>query len=264
MVGFYDSGVGGLTILQEVLKLQPNFSYIYLADTKALPLGDKTVEFIRNCVKEACIKLFNLGCDVVVLACNTASVTSIRYIQQVWLKENYPDKQVLSITSPLLELAEEELGPSINKLGLLFSTLATHNSGFYQYELIKKGFVNCKSVPLSGLADAIEKRDSDQVRKLILNQINIQKINQDLIEYIVLACTHYKWAIEEIQIIFSKAKIIEPSVVVAIKLLDYLNRHQEYVINKKCKTGFIITGSDKNFMRFAKNIGIENVDIRGY
>ncbi len=259
MVGFYDSGVGGLTILQEVLKLQPSFSYIYLADTKALPLGDKTVEFIRNRVKEACIKLFNSGCDVVVLACNTASVTSIRYIQQVWLKENYPNKQVLSITTPLLELVQEELYLLQNKPGLLLSTLATHNSGFYQYELIKKGFVNCLSVPLSGLADAIEKSNALNVKNIVSSKTINSNVNAETIEYVVLACTHYKWAIEEIQNIFSNAKIVEPSVITAVKLLDYLNRHPEYTLSDSKSSKFIITGEEGNFKKFLNELQLSSV-----
>jgi glutamate racemase len=256
MVGFYDSGVGGLTILQEVLKLQPNFSYIYYADTEAMPLGDKSVEFIRNKVKEACIQLFAQGCDVVVLACNTASVVTIRHIQQVWLKENYPKKQVLSITKPLLELSENELELYKNRPGILLSTNATHDAGFYQYELILNGFVNCKSLPMPGLADAIEKSENALISNIIEQKIKSQKLDPQKIEYIILACTHYKWALDEIQNIFPKAKIVEPSQIVASKLLDYLSRHPEFSTNKKLESKFIVTGEEDNFNIFFERLGI--------
>lgn len=256
MVGFYDSGVGGLTILKEVLKLDPNFSYTYFADTQALPLGDKSVEFIRERVKNACIQLFNIGCKVVVLACNTASVTSIRHIQQVWLKENYPDRQVLSITSPLLEISELELLLYKNTPGLIFSTLATHNTGFYQYEFIKRGFLNLISVPLSGLADVIESGDCESIKNIIISHATFQKHNPEKIKYIILACTHYKWAIKDIKDIFPNAKIIEPAEIVAKTLLDYFKRHLEFNSGNKNtqKSGFIVTGDDKNFNKFLEEI----------
>jgi len=256
MVGFYDSGVGGLTILGEVLKLQPNFSYIYFADTKAMPLGDKSVEFIRDRVKEACIQLFAQGCDLVVLACNTASVTSIRYLQQVWLRENYPNKQVLSVAIPLIELVNEEIVDLSLSPGLLLSTLATHNSGFYQYKLITDGFLNCQSVPMPGFADTIEKSDFVGVLNIIEQKIKLHKLDPLKIEYIILACTHYKWAMNIIQNLFPKANIIEPSQIVASKLLDYLSRHTEFSTDNSRNSKFIVTGEAGSFNKFLKRLEI--------
>jgi glutamate racemase len=251
MVGFYDSGVGGLSILGEVLKLQPNFSYIYFADTEVMPLGDKSVEFIRNRVKEACVQLFSEGCNVVVLACNTASVVTIRHIQQVWLKENYPNKQVLSITKPLLELSENELKLYKNRPGILLSTNATHEAGFYQYELLAKGFTDCKSISMVGLAEAIESSEPLIIKNIINSKIKNHNIQKLEIEYIILACTHYRWALQEIQDIFINTKIIEPSRIVAFKLLDYLKRHPEYSgENSNSFSKFIITGKSKSQDKF--------------
>jgi glutamate racemase len=167
MIGFYDSGIGGLTILQQVLKLDPDFPFIYIADTEIMPLGDKTMDFIQNRVKLACSTLFSQGCEIVVLACNTASVVSIRHIQQVWLPKHFPNKQVLSVAKPLTELVEEKFVNLKSSKGLLLSTHATHSSGFYQYEFIKSGFLNIQSVACTGLADAIETNDYTKVKDLI-------------------------------------------------------------------------------------------------
>jgi glutamate racemase len=228
MIGFYDSGIGGLTILKEVLKIRPEISSSYFADFEILPLGDKSIDFIQNRIKKACSYLFLNGCDVVVLACNTASVNSIRHIQQVWLKENYKENQVLSITKPLTEQIIINLSDMENNLGLLLSTQATYNSGFYQYELLKSGFNNIISIPCVGLAESIEESDDQSVNMLLDNYILKYNIQRDKVKFIILACTHYKYSSNLIQKKFPNAIIVEPSEYCAVKLVDYLKKHTEY------------------------------------
>lgn len=229
MLGIYDSGVGGLNVLTEILKQNPQTSFQYFADTKVLPLGDKSVNFIQNRVQLACEFLFQNGCNLVILACNTASVNSIRYLQNDWLPKNFEGKQVLSITKPLTEYLLEKYEHLKSEKGLLLSTLATHKSNFYQTEISKIGFTDLTSLPASGLADAIEIGDQikiDQIldELIISNQIEVAKI-----KYLVLACTHYKWASENIKLKFSKEiQIIDPSFYVALKLQSYLQEHPRY------------------------------------
>jgi len=101
-LGLYDSGIGGKTILKEMRKLFPNIEIHYLADTKHFPLGDKAPGEIKEAVKKGVSFLFDKGCVLVILACNTASVNTIRYLQQSWIKKNYLGKKVLGVSIPLL------------------------------------------------------------------------------------------------------------------------------------------------------------------
>jgi glutamate racemase len=229
MLGIYDSGVGGLNILSEIIKQNPNVSFQYFADTKVLPLGDKSVGFIQNRVRLACEFLFKNGCDLVVLACNTASVNSIRYLQNDWLPKNFKGKQILSITKPLTEYLSEKYEHLKLEKGLLLSTLATHKSGFYQTEISKIGFTNLTSLPVQGLADAIEKNDSKKVDQILDELIISNQIEVDKMKYLVLACTHYKWATENIKLKFSEQlEIIDPSFYVSLKLSEYWQKYPKY------------------------------------
>lgn len=257
MIGFYDSGVGGLTILEQVLNLEPDFPFIYLADTEILPLGDKPVDFIQSRVKSACAHLFEMGCEIVVLSCNTASVNCIRHIQQVWLPANFPNKQVLSITKPLTELIEEKYQHLKLEKGLLLSTIATHNSGFYQYELIKSGFLNIKSLPCKGLAEAIENNDSITIQYLTSSYLAQNSTNPNDIQFIALACTHYKWAMIELTKIFPNATIIEPSVRVSVRLLEYIKRHPEYNITSNEPQKILATGQTESIKKMLQKIDLE-------
>jgi len=138
-IGFYDSGVGGLTILSEFYKVLPNKSYIYFADQAYCPLGDKTPQQIFARTIYGLEYLFSQGCDLVVLACNTATAYSIRKIQQKWLPKNYPNKKVLGIIRPVGEYFFNQItqqNPNQQKwtVGLL-ATNATIKSNFYQEEL---------------------------------------------------------------------------------------------------------------------------------
>ncbi|GAB4143341.1 MAG: glutamate racemase [Patescibacteria group bacterium] len=238
MIGFYDSGIGGITILQEVLKIKPELSYIYLADTQILPLGDKPLDFIQNRVKKACQYLFENGCSIVVLACNTASVTTIRHIQQVWLAGKTHQK-VLGVTKPLVEMLEDKFSKYKNCQGVILSTQATHNSGFYQYEFLKSGFINLNSIPCTGLADAIENNNEMLIHNILETQL--KHFDATEIDYVVLACTHYKWAIPQIQQYFNKAEILEPSQFVAERLVDYIDRHSEIILGRSGESRFLAT-----------------------
>jgi glutamate racemase len=229
MVGFYDSGKGGKTIVDEVLALDSTFKYLYYEDSHAFPLGDKSIDYIQSTVKKACTHLFSQGCNLVILACNTASVNSIRHIQQAWLPATFPSKQVLSVTKPLIEYVESVSNAlSKSSPSLILSTSGTHSSGFYQYEFIKLGYKNIRSLPCIGLADAIESGDSELIQSTLGGITDTASIDSTNIENIILACTHYTLAIEHIQNIYPQATILDPKQHIARKIIEYIDRHPEY------------------------------------
>lgn len=225
MLGLYDSGIGGFSILKEIRQISPEINFQYLADTEILPLGDKTQDFIQKRVKKAVSFLFNQGCSIVILACNTAAVNSVREVQQNWLTKNFPKKQVLSLTRPLIEdLQEKQLN---TKKGLLIATKATIDSGFYQQELKQIGYQNTDFLACPSLASCIENRCGD-LKNILNKELKITQNSLDL-EFLILACTHYPLIKKELKQHFkTELKIIDPAKMVAKKLKDYLQRHPEY------------------------------------
>jgi len=100
MLGFFDSGLGGLTVLREAIKILPQYSYIYLADNARTPYGNRNQETIYQFTLEGVKKLFEKGAELIILACNTSSSSALRKIQQEFLPRNFPSKRVLGIIIP--------------------------------------------------------------------------------------------------------------------------------------------------------------------
>ena len=226
MIGFYDSGVGGQRIADMFGKIS-DIPYICYQDRDSLPLGDKTTEQIRDIAIAGIEKLFQQGCNLVILACNTASVNTIRYIQSTWLPQNYPDKKVLGVTVPLREYLD--IFPELkDKKGLLLATQATIQTGFYQEYLSEAGY-NLEYLACPNLANAIEQdiakqdhnyTESNKVLKVLVQQI----INRP--DYIVLACTHYGYITSQIQNTLVVSQVLDPSQYIANRVLDYIERHK--------------------------------------
>lgn len=259
MLGFYDSGVGGISILKEFLKISPQTKFKYFADTEVLPLGDKSGEFIQNRTIRIVDFLFNSGCNLVVIACNTASVYSIRELQQTWLKKNYlnlgssgsSNKNVLGVTKPLVEIMQSQFLNLNSKFGVILSTKATHVSRFYSKEFRFLGYSNFISIPTPKLAKIIESQQIENIKSYLQEVLSKKQILSDSIDYVVLACTHYTWGKKQIQEVFKTSKIIDPTQFIAQRLKDYLIRHPEYILSRqqnpqnhdKLKNEFYYTGS---------------------
>lgn len=230
-LGIYDSGLGGLTVLKEIRKVLPNISFYYYADTKAFPLGRKSVRKIQDRVKVALNFLFSKGCSLVILACNTASVTSVREIQQNWLKTKWKNKNALGISIPFLEQMNEKYRFLRNKKGLIISTFATHRTGFYLKELRNRGFNSIISLPDKGIVRAIESKNKKALEKTIESTLKPIKNKLKNIEYVVLACTHFPLIEKNLKKYFPPAvRIIHQGKDVALKLRQYLKKHPEYKI----------------------------------
>jgi glutamate racemase len=228
MIGFYDTGLGGQRIADMFGKISDT-PYICYQDREALPLGDKTQEQIRNIVIAGVEKLFQQNCSLVVLACNTASVSTIRYIQSTWLPQNYPDKQVLGVTVPLREYLDK-FNELKSQKGLLLATQATIQTRFYQ-EYLDQFNYNLDYLACPNLADSIEKdiysKDPNYTQSFRILQ-NLSKQIQTKPDYIILACTHYGYISQQIQDIFQTPQVLDPSQYIVDRLVDYLERHREY------------------------------------
>jgi glutamate racemase len=237
MLGLFDSGVGGLTILKDVIKALPDKAIVYYADNENCPLGEKTHDQIYKITQKAVEFLFNQGCNLVILACNTATSVAIRKLQDQWLPYNYPDKKILGIIRPVPESLLENKRNRSNLIAVM-ATPVTISQGFYKQELQDFGFTNILDIPCPGLALAIEKSDYVKINSL-LKQIFENYSNQiPDIDDLVLACTHYPLIKTQIMSRLNELgakkdiKIFDQGQIVSQKLVDYLRKHPQFVPEK--------------------------------
>lgn len=239
MIGFFDSGVGGLTILKAVHERMPEYDTYYLGDTAHAPYGNKTREEILALTWDGCKQLFAQGCDLVVLACNTASAAALREIQQTKLAE-YPGKKVLGITRPTAEV----LAQQGHKRIAILSTVATKNSEAYVNEFAKIDptlSVYMQACP--NWVGFVERGqiDSPEAREDVKREIELLERAAPDADAILLACTHFPYLASHIKEALKKAlPIYEQGAIVSEALADYLERHPEIEI-KLGKTGLHLT-----------------------
>ena len=232
MIGFYDSGKGGMTILNEVLKLEPKLDTYYFADVKNCPLGQKTDDQILSIVLDGIKYLFEHDCNLVILACNTATANAIKYIQAKWLPKYYPTKNVLGVIRPVaVELIDEKINTE-SKIVIL-ATKATVRSKFYTQDLHDYGYDNVQELSMGNLAIAIENDDIIESKKIITKifEDNIKMLKDA--QAVVLACTHYPYMADYIlqelnKITTKKVKLISQNKLVAEQLITYLAKHNEF------------------------------------
>ena len=264
-IGVFDSGYGGLTILKEIRKRLPQYSYIYLGDNARAPYGTRSFEIVYEFTLQAVKKLFEQGCHLVILACNTASAKALRSIQQNDLPKIDPSRRVLGVIRPTIEALSSV--SKTNHVGLLATegTVASHS---YALELEK--FSPQMSitehacpmwVPLVENNEALSPGADFFVKK----DLEILMSEDPLIDTIVLGCTHYPILLEKIKKFTHKnVGILSQGKLVAESLEDYLFRHPE--IETKCEKRkeciFLTTENTDKFNSMASVFLGENVNSK--
>lgn len=254
-IGIFDSGYGGLTILKEIQKVLPEYSYIYLGDNARTPYGTRSFEVVYEYTLEAVGKLFEMGCELVILACNTASAKALRSIQQNDLPRIDPNKRVLGVIRPCVE---EVIHYSKSKHVGVLGTNGTISSESYLIELEKisdgKLTVNQEACPM--WVPIVENNEIGTPGANYFVQKNIGNLlNKDSqIDTLVLGCTHYPLLTSTIQKFLPEGiRMVNQGPIVALKLKDYLRRHPQ--MEKKCKKGaevkFFTTENSENFIKNA-------------
>jgi len=249
-IGVFDSGYGGLTVLKEFLKNLPQYDYIYLGDNARTPYGNRSFEVVYNYTLQAVKKLFEMNCHLIILACNTASAKALRTIQQNDLPKIAPNKRVLGVVRPSVEVLNDLT--SSNNVGIL-GTVGTVISESYPIE-IKKLFPHIHTfqeacplwVPIVENGEHLNDGADYFVKKNITNLLS--KSNK--IDTIVLGCTHYPLLINKIRkYVPENINIVSQGEIVANSLKDYLKRHPE--IETNCSNGqtrfFFTTDSSEMF-----------------
>jgi glutamate racemase len=263
-IGVFDSGYGGLTILSEIKKLMPSYDYIYLGDNSRAPYGSRSFDVIYEFTKQAVSTLFDRGCNLVVLACNTASAKALRTIQQKDLPQMAPEKRVLGIIRPTAEIVGDLTAS--RHVGIL-GTIGTIQSESYVLE-IKKLFPDIEVVgeacPMWVPLVENGKAESPGADFFIQENINALLNRDSLIDTLILGCTHYPLLIEKIKkYLPPHVQVIAQGGYIAKSLRDYLHRHPEMdaVCTKNGTTKYLTTESPDRFKENSSIFLSEMVDV---
>ena len=249
-IGIFDSGYGGLTIYQEIQRLMPEYDYLDLGDNARTPYGTRSFDVVYEFTRQSVRYLFQAGCQLVVLACNTASAKALRSIQQVDLPQMDPRRRVLGIIRPTVE----NIGniTKSNHVGVL-ATDGTIKSMSYPLEIRKlyPGIhVTGEACPLWVPLVETSEYNSPGADYFIKKHIDNLLGRDPLIDTIILGCTHYPLLIEKIEkYVPAGVKVVTQGKAVAESLKDYLDRHPE--IEGLCTRGahscFCTTESEEKF-----------------
>ena len=264
-IGVFDSGYGGLTILSKIREALPEYDYIYLGDNARTPYGTRSFEIVYEFTLQAVNKLFEMGCHLVILACNTASAKALRTIQMNDLPNIDPDRRVLGVIRPTAECIGSMT--QTRHVGIL-ATAGTIKSESYPLEVhklfedIKVSGEACPMwVPLVENNEANGEGADFFIRKYIDNLL--AKDRQ--IDTVVLGCTHYPILLPKIQkFIPQGVKVVAQGEYVATSLKDYLHRHPE--MDMKCtregKCRFYTTEAEDKFIESASMFLNENITVQ--
>lgn len=264
-IGIFDSGYGGLTILHGIRQLLPEYDYMYLGDNARAPYGSRSFEVVYQFTRQAVLKLFERGCHLVILGCNTASAKALRTIQQRDLPHLDPDRRVLGVIRPTAEVIGS-LTQS-RHVGLL-ATEGTVKSDSYKLEIgklypdIKVTGVACPLwVPIienneadSPGADYFVKKRIDQLMRL-----------DHEIDAVILGCTHYPILMPKIlKHMPAGVRIVPQSEYVAESLQAYLMRHPslEHQITQNGRCEYFTTENPDKFKESARIFLHEDITVR--
>ena len=253
MIGVFDSGFGGLTILKAFIERLPEYDYIYLGDNARAPYGNKSLDVIYEYTREAVNFLFRTGSQLIILACNTASAKALRKIQQQWLPFNHPDRRVLGVVIPMAEAAVG-VGRS-GRIGVI-GTRATIESKVYDQELEKlRKDLNIFGQACPLLVPLVEEGWVGRPETTMILKKYLRPLKSKHIDTLILGCTHYPFLKDYIQKIMGKnCHVLNGPGIVAEKLADYLYRHPEMdkrLSRKKLRT-FYTTDDPKRFRNFGE------------
>ncbi len=245
-VGIFDSGLGGLTVLNAAQRRLPDVDFLYFADSAHAPYGVRDPGDILNLTRAAIEALWARGCDLVILACNTASAAALRRMQEAGLPKG---KRVLGVFVPLIEaLTERQWGDNSPprevavKHVALFATPATVASRAFQRELAFRAIgVDVEGQACGGVVDAIEEGDMILAEALVRGHVDALKRKMPEPHAAVLGCTHYPLMEATFQqALGAGVKVYSQGDLVAESLADYLSRHPD--MRGTGEAGYLTTG----------------------
>lgn len=264
-IGVFDSGYGGLTILDKIREVLPEYDYIYLGDNARAPYGTRSFEVVYEFTRQAISKLFDMGCHLVILACNTASAKALRSIQMNDLPNIDPARRVLGVIRPTVECIGNIT--QNQHIGIL-ATAGTVKSESYPLEIHKL----FPDIRVSGVAcpmwvSLVENNESqNEGADYFIRKYIDQLLTKDpLIDTVILGCTHFPILLPKIrQYIPEHISVISQGEYVAQSLKDYLRRHPE--MDAKCtKNGncsFYTTEAEEKFTESASTFLQQQIRVK--
>ncbi len=253
-IGVFDSGYGGLTILSEIQKLLPEYDYCYLGDNSRAPYGTRSFDIVYEFTKQAVLALFDMGCNLVILACNTASAKALRTIQQKDLPLIDPDKRVLGVIRPTAEIIGSVTRS--RHIGVL-GTMGTIQSESYPIE-IHKLFpdieITSEACPM--WVPLVENREyeNEGADYFIKKNLNNVLTKDPQIDTLILGCTHYPLLLNKIKSFLPVGvTALAQGEYVARSLQNYFYRHPEMdnMCTKNSTTRYFTTESTEKFSEAA-------------
>ncbi len=266
-IGVFDSGFGGLDMLRSIVNRLPGYDYIYLGDSARAPYGSRPMETVLKFTEEAVDFLFRKDCQLIVLACNTASSAALRNIQQGYLPKHYPDRRVLGVLIPAAEKAADSTRSK--RVGVI-ATEGTVRSRSFERELKKLDpeiDVYQEACPL--LVPIIEAGGhATKATEDILTGY-LQPLIKKRIDTLIIGCTHYGILEDKIRgIVGPGIDIVNETGVVPERLAEYLDRHGDLWLTKNRSIKFYSTDQTDRFKRlgsgfFGRDIEVETIDDLG-
>lgn len=268
-IGVFDSGYGGLTVLHGIRQLLPQYDYMYLGDNARAPYGSRSFEVVYQFTRQAVLKLFSMGCHLIILGCNTASAKALRTIQQRDLPKLAPARRVLGIIRPTAEVIGELT--HTRHIGVL-ATEGTIKSQSYSME-IRKLFpdiqVSGVACPLWAAIVEAGEADSPGADYFVKKRIDQLMRKDPEIDTIILGCTHYPLLMSSVvKNVPDGVRIMSQGSYVAESLRNYLERHPEMERNitqgGTCR--YLTTESEERFSETAhiflhEKVMVNHVDL---
>ena len=262
-IGVFDSGYGGLTILHGIRQRLPEYDFMYLGDNARAPYGSRSFEVVYQFTRQAVLKLFSMGCQLVILGCNTASAKALRSIQQRDLPQWDENRRVLGIIRPTAEVIGQLT--TSRHVGLL-ATPGTILSGSYEmaklFPDIKLSGVGC---PLWASIVEANEADSPGADYFVKKRIDMLMRKDPEIDAVILGCTHYPLLMSSIvKHVPTGVRIIPQGEYVANSLRDYLNRHtaMDERLTKNGTCQYFTTESEDKFEETAQIFLHEKVNVK--
>ncbi len=258
-LGVFDSGLGGLLIAKSIREYIDDIDILYFGDTLHLPYGNRSQEAIEYYTRRAMDAMFEQGCSLIVLACNTASAACLRSLQQNYLPKYWPDRNIIGVIVPTLEEATDSKSENIG----LFATNYVVEANIFKQELTKlNSKIILQSIATPLLVPLIENDGDawlDDVLSSYLNQLSL-----DNMTHLILGCTHYVRLKENLlKLLPDHVSLLSQDDIIPQKLKTYLMKHTSYLPrNCNAKTEFFVSDLTHSYQRAADKLYGHSLNIK--